>query len=220
MKSACVVLSLVAAALAAELTTAPDGCASVNLDGSTEFSTIQSAIDSLVTTTAGTQCVFIYPGNYSEQVTVPWRADQLSVYGYTNDSSSYESNTVTITGNKSQLLNITNDDTATLRVRSPDFKLYNVNVENTFGEGSQAVALSAFEDSGYYGCQLWGYQDTLLAEHGRQLYAKTLIAGATDFIFGQRALDWFQNVAIRVIPPVSSQGYITGMIFLKSRSTC
>lgn len=36
-----------------------------------------------------------------------------------------------------------NDETATLRVWTSNFKLYNVNVINSFGKGSQALALSA-----------------------------------------------------------------------------
>lgn len=203
-------------ALAASRTSAPEGCVSVNHDGSAEYTSIQAAVDTFSNKTYDAQCIFIYPGNYSEQVFVPWRAAQFTIYGHTEDTSDYVGNTVTITGKKSQALNITNDQTATLRVHSPDFKLYNVNVENTYGEGWQAVAVSAQEDSGYYGCQFWGYQDTLLAEHGRQVYAKTLIAGATDFIFGKTSLAWFQNVDIRVIPPVSTQGYITGMYLFES----
>jgi hypothetical protein len=47
--------------------------------------------------------------------------------------------------------------------------------------------------------QLLGYQDTLLANTGNQLYAKSLITGAVDFIFGQTATAWFENVDIRTI---------------------
>lgn len=39
------------------------------------------------------------------------------------------------------------------------------------------------------------------------MYAKSLIVGATDFIFGQRAKAWFDSVDIRVL--AASIGYIT-----------
>ena len=59
---------------------------------------------------------------------------------------------------------------------------------NTFGHSEsngQALAISAHaSNQGYYGCQFTGYQDTVLANTGYQLYAKSLIVGATDFIFG------------------------------------
>lgn len=74
------------------------------------------------------------------------------------------------------------------------------------GKGSQAVALSAYgSNQGYYGCGLYGYQDTLLAQIGNQVYAKCYIEGATDFIFGQKARAWIDSCDIRT----SGAGYIT-----------
>jgi pectinesterase len=80
-------------------------------------------------------------------------------------------------------------------------------LERADGKGSQAIALSAQADSGYYGCQLYGFQDTLLANQGKQYYHRCLITGATDFIFGQRAQAWFENCDIRVR---NGGYYITG----------
>jgi pectinesterase len=54
---------------------------------------------------------------------------------------------------------------------------------------------------------LTGYQDTLLAQVGAQLYAKSYIEGATDFIFGQQAQAWFEQCDIGVL--AASKGYIT-----------
>ena len=48
--------------------------------------------------------------------------------------------------------------------------------------------------------------DTLLAQTGTQLYAKSLITGRTDFIFGQHSPAWFDGVDIRVL---GGPGYIT-----------
>ena len=70
------------------------------------------------------------------------------------------------------------------------------------------MALSAYaSNQGYYGCQFTGYQDTVLAETGSQIYAKSLIVGATDFIFGQTATAWFDGIDIRVLP--TTYGTIT-----------
>ena len=136
------------------------------------------------------------------------RSAKLTIYGYTSDTSSYSGNQVTITASKSQKDGLNNDETGTLRVKANNFKLYNINVNNGYGKGSQAIALSAYADSGYYGCKFTGYQDTLLANQGYQLYSKCLIQGATDFIFGQNGLAWFEKSDIRVV--ASSLGYITG----------
>ncbi|KAM0425894.1 hypothetical protein ACHAPT_008832 [Fusarium lateritium] len=201
-------LSFVTAAFAASRTSAPSGCLTVRKSPSSgQYGTIQAAVNALSTSSGGTQCIFIDQGTYNEQVLVPKRQAQLSIYGYTTDTSSYSGNKVTITAKKSQADGLNNDESATLRVKSPNFKLYNVNVANTYGKGSQAVALSAYADSGYYGCALTGYQDTLLSNEGYQLYSHTLIQGATDFIFGQRASSWFEKCDIRVVS--ASTGYIT-----------
>ncbi|KAJ4365450.1 hypothetical protein N0V85_009249, partial [Neurospora sp. IMI 360204] len=149
---------------------------------------------------------------YHEQVLIPARNAQLSIYGSTTSTLSYTSNTVTITASKSQADGLSNDETATVRVKSKNARLYNLNIENAHGKGSQAVALSVMSTPGdggvgVYGCQLKGFQDTLLAQEGAQLYARTLIQGATDFIFGQRAPAWFEKCDIKVL--AASVGYIT-----------
>jgi pectinesterase len=98
--------------------------------------------------------------------------------------------------------------TATLRAHTTNLKVYNINLVNTRGKGSQALAVSANNDKqGYYGCQFKGYQDTILAETGAQVYAKSYIEGATDFIFGQKGKAWFDSCDIRVL--AASVGYIT-----------
>jgi len=201
-------LSLPLGSYAAVRTTPPSGCITV-AKSSGQFSSLQAAVNSLSTTSTTAQCIFIYPGTYNEQVLVPSRKAQLTIYGSTSDTTTYKSNTVLITQKKSQLDGgISNDETATLRVKANGFKLYNVNVENSYGKGSQAVAVSAYADSGYYGVRLWGYQDTLLANTGKQVYAKSEIVGVTDFIFGQESPAWFEGVDLRV--KASSIGYITG----------
>lgn len=206
MKSLLALLSCATTALAASRTSAPAGC--ITAGSGSSYSTIQAAVNSLSTSASGTQCIFIKPGTYKEQVLVPARSAQLTIYGSTTDTTGYAANSVTITDSKSQADGLSNDETATLRVKAANFKLYNVNVANTYGKGSQAVALSAYADSGYYGNAFTGYQDTLLANTGKQLYAGNLIQGATDFIFGQNAPAWFENNDIRVVS--ASLGYITG----------
>ncbi|GIK04520.1 hypothetical protein Aspvir_008603 [Aspergillus viridinutans] len=165
--------------------------------------TVQAGVNALNTTTASPQQLFIFPGTYTEQVYIPRLKSNLTVQGYTCNAKSYEHNKATITYNLA-LINTTSDDlTATLRQWNPNTKIYNLNIVNTFGhipKNGQNLAVSAEADGqAYYGCQLIGYQDTLLAETGRQLYAKSLIVGAVDFIFGQRALTWLESIDIRTI---------------------
>lgn len=120
-------------------------------------------------------------GTYNEQVYIPVLKSALTIYGETNDTSGYKSNRVTITQGKSQDDSANNDLTATLRAWTPNLKVYNINLVNTRGKGSQALAVSAMADKqGYYGCSFKGYQDTILAQTGNQVYAKCYIEGKLD----------------------------------------
>jgi len=188
-------------------TTAPSGALVVAKSGG-KYSKIQDAVDALSTSSTSPQSIFIEAGVYDEQVYIPSRKASLSIYGYTKDTSSYEGNQVNITYGLGLNSVSTDDETATVRAWSSNFKMYNVNLINTRGQGSQALAVSASAgDQGYYACQFHGYQDTILAETGSQLYARSLIVGSTDFIFGQHATAWFSECDIRVLS--ASLGYVT-----------
>lgn len=123
--------------------------------------------------------------------------------GYTADATSYHSNTVNITYNLALVDTTTDDLTATVRAWATNFKMYNINILNTRGRvtsNGQNLALSAWVgNQGYYGVGLYGYQDTLLAETGTQVYAKSKIVGAVDFIFGQTARAWLQEIDIETL---------------------
>ncbi|KAI5253063.1 pectinesterase [Aureobasidium subglaciale] len=191
---------------------APPGALVV--DSSTQFfgsfSTVNAAVAALTNSTAE-QYIFLMPGTYSEQVYVPKLAGPLTIQGYTCDSRSYADNQATITGNLSRTTpGLTNNDqTATVRLWTANFKLYNLNIANTFGQANtsgQALALSAQNtNQGFYGCRFEGYQDTIYANEGRQVYVNSFINGAVDFIFGLRARAWFEECDIETVGP----GFIT-----------
>lgn len=208
-----ILVSLTAAADSRnERLTPPRGALVVDLSSKFQnsYPNISAAVAAL-RNTSSPQTIYIAPGIYSEQVYIPPLAGPLVVQGYTKDTRSWKDNKVTITGNLSRqtpgLAN--NDATATLRLWTSNVKLYNLDVENTFGEaatGGQALALSAQNtNQGFYGCRFLGWQDTVYANEGRQVYAKSFINGAVDFIFGLRATAWFDKVDIETIGP----GFIT-----------
>jgi pectinesterase len=144
--------------------------------------------------------LFILAGTYPEQVIIPARAAALTIYGYTTDTTSYTSNVVTITHSSSLLSGAADDEaTGTVINLAENTNFYNINIKNTYGEGSQAIALAAYNtQQGYYGVGLYGYQDTLLAQTGNQVYGNCYIEGAVDFIFGQHARIWIDSTDIRV----------------------
>lgn len=108
--------------------------------------------------------IFIYAGTYNEAVYIT--TSGLTIYGQTSkcavfffccptsvanqcfvmddSTSSYTSNTVTITHGGSAANSGNDDASGTLRVHADSFSMYNINVVNSYGIGSQALALSAY----------------------------------------------------------------------------
>jgi pectinesterase len=143
--------------------------------------------------TTAAKCVFIYSGTYTEQVTINYKGP-LTIYGYTTNTGTYKSNTVTITYKVDNAANL--EASSTVNIASANFKAYNINFVNSYGAGKQAVAVSANGDKqGYYGCSFKGYQDTLYAKSGKQYYSNCYIEGAVDYIFGKAAA-WFGECII------------------------
>ena len=191
-----VLASLTAADSKNERITPSRGALVVDASGKLQnsFRNISAAVIALNNTTSP-QTIYVAPGTYAEQVYIPPLAGPLTVQGYTKDARSYKDNKVTITGNLSRqtpgLAN--NDATATVRLWTSNVKLYNLNIANTFGQaatGGQALALSAQKtNQGFYGCSFTGYQDTIYANEGRQLYAESFINGMpTASILSNEAL--------------------------------
>ncbi|QSZ32978.1 hypothetical protein DSL72_002562 [Monilinia vaccinii-corymbosi] len=193
--------SFVAAVLAAARTSPPAGALTVGPGG--KYSTISAAVKALSTTATGQQTIFIYSGTYKEQVTIPSLKGKLYVMGYTQDTSSYNNNVVNIVHSSSLLSGAANDEeTGTVINLSANTAFYNINIKNTYGKGSQAIALAAYNtQQGYYGVGLYGYQDTLLTQIGNQVYAKCYIEGAIDWIFGQHSVAWFDGSTIAASAP-------------------
>lgn len=153
---------------------------------------------------------------------IPDLSSKLIIYGYSTDTSSYSGNGATVTHALAQASGDYNDDeTGTVRVQADYVSIYNLNIINSYGEGSQAIALSAYGDYfGCYGCSIEGqsfpkpqsnsirrshtntpkgYQDTLLAEQGYQVYAASYISGAIDYIFGQTGAVWIDSSTIESV---------------------
>ncbi|KAJ7821374.1 carbohydrate esterase family 8 protein [Mycena olivaceomarginata] len=180
----------------ASRTTPPAGAVVVkNPAASGQFSTVQAAINSLPNDSSA-RTIFIFPGTYSEQVSIT-RLGPTTILGSTTDTTSYTSNSVTITHSLSAAAAGSDDLSGTLRVHKDNFAVYNINVRNTFGVGSQALALSSYGTNvGYYGCAFFGHQDTVLANQGNQYFGVSYIEGTVDFIFGQHARVFFQRNVI------------------------
>ncbi|KAF4315192.1 hypothetical protein G195_011099, partial [Phytophthora kernoviae 00238/432] len=170
------------------------------------FLNVSAGVANLDPNMTAEQNIFVFPGVYHEQVFVTSLAGPLVLQGYTCDSMSYVDNEVTITQAKAQrdipaeVIKNRNDLTSTVRFKSDNVKVYNLNVANTAGNVGQALAVNvAGTDYGFYGCNLTGYQDTVFANKGRELYARSYISGAIDFVFGTYSTSWFESCDIEVL---------------------
>ncbi|KAJ7655432.1 pectinesterase [Mycena rosella] len=195
-------LSLIQYALAASRTTPPSGAIIVRkgTTASGEFATLTAALNSLPNDSSA-RSIFIFPGTYAEQIDIT-RSGPLTIYGYTTDTSTYTVNQAILTAGVPASTAGSDDASGTLRIHKNDFQMYNINVKNTFGPGSQAIAISQYGSRvGLYACGFFGYQDTLYANAGTQVYLKGYIEGAADFIFGREGLAYFGGNTIAVSGP-------------------
>lgn len=189
-------------------------------DGSGDSRTIQWAVDHAPPAKPGQRIVIeIRPGTYRERVIVPQDRPLVSFLG--SDAAS-----TVITYDMSAKAAGGTFFSATVNVQGAGFRAENITFENTFGVGSQAVALHINSDRAVLrNCRFLGWQDTLYAAQGRQYYENCLIEGHVDFIFGNAAAV-FENCEIRS----RGAGYITahsrltadgptGYVFLKCRLT-
>lgn len=143
----------------------PTGAVVIDASGahSGSYKTISAGVAALKDQTAE-QTVFILPGTYNEQVLVSPMQGPLVLQGYTCDSSSYAANEVTITSGLAQKDipdNVTgearNDLTSTLRLKSDNIRVYNLNVVNTAGNVGQALAVNVnATNNGFYGVNFTG----------------------------------------------------------------
>lgn len=138
--------------------------------------------------------ILITAGVYEEQVNITRRNVVLLGEG--------RGNTI-ISGNLSNLTGTEMYMTATVNALGHGFLAQNLTIRNVAGpRGKQAVALRSNSNrSVVFGCSIEGYEDSLYAENGAQLYLDTDIYGTVDFIFGN-AMAVFQRCRIRVREPI------------------
>ncbi|EKM52889.1 carbohydrate esterase family 8 protein [Phanerochaete carnosa HHB-10118-sp] len=191
--------SVLPAAYAAARTSPPVGSVVVSQNATAgQFSTLSSAVASLPNDDS-TQTIFIFPGTYKEQVLVD-REGPVTIFGWTENTMDFNSNTVVLAHNASLATSSSDDTTGTLRIKTNNSRLYNLDIRNDFGvaeTNGQAIALSQYGSQfGAYACRFFSYQDTLYANEGNQVYLKSYIEGAVDFIFGREGTAYFYGNTI------------------------
>ena len=112
----------------------------------------------------------------------------------------YTQNKVTISYSNGVLTSANKDeDTPVVNAKNTDGKglaIYNINFQNTFPQTTNTAALAAdfYGTVQSYGCSYIGYQDTLLANKGTQVFSNCYIEGSIDFIWGFSTAYFYQSV--------------------------
>ncbi|HKR10634.1 MAG TPA: pectate lyase [Pyrinomonadaceae bacterium] len=189
----------------------------VATDGSGSFRSIQQAINHLPANNDRRVVIHIKPGVYQEQL----RIDKRLVTLRGEDPLK-----TVITHHVSALQAGSTRLAFTAYVNSGNFHAENLTFENTFGIGSQAVALFVDADRAEFrNCRFLGWQDTLFVNGTRHSFKDCYIEGHVDFIFGS-ASAIFENCTIHS----KGEGYVTahyrtndeentGFVFVRSRLT-
>lgn len=192
--------------LVAALTLPADRLSEVHVvvapDGTGSFRTVQSAIDHALDRgplrPEQRLIIEIRPGTYHERVTIPQDRPRVTLRGT-------DATTTVITFNAGAKDVGGTFFSSTVDVEGAEFEAANITFENTYGTGTQAVAISIHSDRAAFSkCRFVGWQDTLYAASGRQFFRDCLIEGHVDFIFGNAAAV-FENCEIHSRGP----GYIT-----------
>ena len=184
-------------------------------DGSGNYTTIQAAVTAAPTGRTTAYTIYIKDGIYSEKVTVPSNKPFLQFVGQSvaNTMLTWNDNALTPNGTGGT---VGTGGSGSIVVNATDFSALNMTFANSFGDGSQAVAVSLYADrAAFKNCRFLGNQDTLLTyESGnavsRHYFKDCYIDGNVDFIFGN-AIAVFDNCVIyaktRVVNAATS--YIT-----------
>jgi PelA/Pel-15E family pectate lyase len=205
------IAALAGGSLAADITVA--------VDGSGDVRSVSQAIARVPENNRRRFIIRIKPGTYREQIRVPANKPYISFVG-----ESAEKTRLTY-GISNKEAGSTSAAYATY-IAGHDFYAENVTFENSFGPGSQAVAVLVEADRVVFkNCRFLGWQDTLYAKNGRQYYKDCYIEGHVDYIFGQGTAV-FEGCHVHS----KGDGYITapmrfaadepsGLVFLSSKLT-
>ena len=154
------------------------------IHGTTEFPTIQMAIDHHPWPGPGGRVIIqIAPGIYHERLNITQNHPNTTLLGMGQSPAD-----VVITNNLNAKEAGGTFFTETVEVDGEGFEADNVTFENAAGNTGQAVAIAVRADRAVFKhCRFLGHQDTLFADWGRQYYVDSYIEGGVDFIFGNAA---------------------------------
>ncbi len=149
----------------------------------TDYKTVQQALDHAPEAPHGRIFIHIAPGTYAERIHVTQNRPRVTLLG---EGKGPEDVVITAAQNAKSAGGTFFTETA--EINGEAFEADNVTFANSAGPTGQAVAASVRSDRAIFKhCRFLGDQDTLFADFGRQLYIDSYIEGGVDFIFGNAA---------------------------------
>ncbi|KAF5752481.1 hypothetical protein HS088_TW01G00392 [Tripterygium wilfordii] len=179
----------------------------VDPSGHGNFSSIQSAIDSVQPNNKYWTYINIKAGIYREKVSIPRDKPYIVLKGEGRQSTM-------IVWNDHESL----EQSPTFSSRADNIVVRRISFVNSYNSPYSknprvpaVAALIAGDKSSFYRCRFSGLQDTLWDVQGRHYFKKCTIQGAVDFIFGN-GQSIYENCEIEVLGSELEpglQGYIT-----------
>jgi pectin methylesterase-like acyl-CoA thioesterase len=187
-------------------------------DGSGQFSTVQAAVDSIASGSSTHIRIDIKAGTYTEKLTIASRTN-LCLVGAAATS------TILSYGDANATVGSTSGSASVL-ISANDFSAANLTIQNTYGSGSQAVALrTTGQRQQFLNCRFVGYQDTLYTHSGSQYFRDCYVQGNVDYVFGG-ATAVLQNCEVRNVEggsattaPNTDGSIAYGIVFLGGKFT-
>ena len=152
-------------------------------DGTGDYTTVQAAILAAPDYQATRTTIFIRAGTYKEKITVPGSKARITLVGA-------DRATTVLTYDDHATINSAGELTGTelsssVLIQARDFAARNLTFSNTAGDMGPAIAVWIQGNrSRFHNCAFLGTQDTLCTTGKKAYFRSCLIAGATDFIFG------------------------------------
>lgn len=157
----------------------PTGC---------QYANVSAAISALPNDSQA-KTIQIKAGTYTEQISIT-RNGKVTLVGETNFTSDYTQNLVTIEFSNGELTSAGEDEsTPVINAKKTNdntgLAIYNIKFVNTYPQTKNTAALAADfygNNIAAYGCSFVGFQDTLLANKGTQVFSNSYIEGSIDFV--------------------------------------
>ncbi len=172
------------------------------------YKTVQAAVDSVPATNTNRVVIFVKNGKYFEHLKV--NSPNITLIGEDRENTVIQFYDPSIGFN-----DMTNRAAVIINTTATNFVAENICFQNTFDYltalNGQADAIRVDADNSIFvNAKFLGYQDTLLANQGKQYYYKCRIEGLVDFIYGNTAKAVFYDcdIVFKYVPG-KLEGHVT-----------